>query len=96
MPKLPDTRAPALRPRPAPARPATGSGVRWLLTASLIATLGACANYSGIDPSARAVDAPRLNPTNQNYLSNRHSKLNLTHQQLFPLQPDFHRSSVRA
>ena len=72
MPKLPDTRAPALRPRPAPARPATGSGVRWLLTASLIATLGACANYSGIDPSARAVDASPLGLDNtpQKYQGN--------------------------
>ena len=37
---------------------------RWALSATLLATLAACANYSGIEPSAKTVDATPLGLAN--------------------------------
>ena len=39
--------------------------LRWALSASMIATLAACANYSGIDPVAKPIDATPLGLDNK-------------------------------
>ena len=51
-------------PHPAPATPAPKPALRWIVSAVLLSTLGACANYSGIAPTAQVMDASPLGLSN--------------------------------
>ena len=44
--------------------PAAARSTRFLLGSVAIACLGACANFSGIEPNAKALDASRLGLNN--------------------------------
>jgi len=58
MSKRPDPHSSSATPAPSPA-------LRWLVSAVLLSTLGACANYSGITPTAQVLDASPLGLNNK-------------------------------
>jgi len=77
--------------------------LRWALSASMIATLAACANYSGIDPVAKPIDATPLGldnkaaplPDTDWWLALNDAQLNALIQQAVANSPNLRASQAR-